>query len=939
MKLAELIELLATEYQAGLPAVRTAFESIASSRAVLSEDAALDNAVEFIERTRVAIEMAGLSAASKLLAHSIDVIASCDTALSRDDRSLRAAWLSQTVDAVDAYLSNGAAVESVELLYAQALSSPLEPDSEWLDAFAATLTIRPSLSGGDDDASALNIEITEANVSLDVRNADPELLSAMLADAPRQLDRLHRDLVEIELAEVRVNGRLAEAQRVAHTLKGSGNIIGIPGVANIAHRLEDVLIWLDGGEGDPAAHALALRDARVATDSLSQAVAHLNGDEAPPGYLLAVLERMQAWATAIEQDEANYFLPPPIETTSTAPVAADSADAIGELRVSDAVTLRVSSDRIGELVMRAGESLAGAQRVARTLRRIDARLSQADEQRRLLRQKLEELQRLIDRQVVVLEEKRNANEQFDPLEFDRYDSLHILSRTLSEAVQDQDDLAREAQQDLRDTLLALREDERGLREQHRTLLESRLVPFASLISRLRRSVEQTANELDKPVRLSIRGEQTTIDSSVLGQLTEPLLHILRNAVDHGIEDSAERMLRGKSAGGEIVIECQREGAQVVIRCHDDGRGIDAARVRDKAVAEGLISHDAELSRDEVIELVLQRGFSTKADVSQVSGRGIGMDVVAERMRALKGALSIRSEPGAGTEILMRVPVTAGLAQSLVVDVANERVAIASDHVITALPPGSCEIAVGPDSQIVVECEFAGVRYPVLSLAEWLGFSGRVSPDERAKNAVVLAHSDRGPIALSVDRVVDVREFVLQNVGSILSKIPGLSVGSIGDVGTPIFLIDPAALARKAESKVTLSAAIRLRQRAEAERVRILVVDDALSARRALRQSFENSGFEVVMAADGFEALEALRRHPIALIATDLEMPNLNGVELARRVREVPAWSLLPIIMITSRSGERHRVVADAAGVDRYLTKPFSDVLLIETAKSLLQQRA
>lgn len=934
MKISELIELLAAEFRAGVPAVRVAFESLASSRAVLANNAALDDAVEFLERTRIAIDMAGLAAASALLAHAVEVISSCNEALSRDDREHRASWLSQTLDAIDSYLANGAAFDSVELLYAQALSSPLEPAAEWLDDFAAKLSIEPSLSDGDDDANAQEMEISDASVSLDVRDADPELLGAMLADAPRQLDRLHRDLAELEAGDASATGRLAEAQRVAHTLKGSGNIIGIPGIANIAHRLEDLLVWLDRGEADPTAQKLALRDAKVATDSLTQAVAYLNGDEAAPTYLLAVLERMQAWASAIDRAEANDFSPSAIDI---AVVSAQAEDAVIEARASDAATLRVSADRIGELVMRAGESLAGAQRVSRALRRIETRLSQADEQRRVLRQKLEELQRLIDRQVVVLEERRNANEQFDPLEFDRYDSLHILSRNLSEAVQDQDDLAREAQQDLRDTLLALREDERGLREQHRTLLESRLVPFASLLSRLRRSVEQTANELGKSVRLSIRGEQTTIDSSVLGQLTEPLLHMLRNAVDHGIEGADERVLKGKSSGGSIVIECQREGAHVLISCHDDGRGIDAERVREKAIAEGLIPDDAALTRDEVIELVLQRGFSTKADVSQVSGRGIGMDVVAERIRALKGTLSISSERDVGTVIQMRVPVTAGLAQSLVIDVAGERVAIASDHVITALPPGSGVPALGANNEAFVECEFAGARYPVASLAEWLGFSDHVSLEARAKNAVVLAHSDRGPIALSVDRVVDVREFVLQNVGSILSKIPGLSMGSIGDVGAPIFLIDPAALARRAESKVALSAAIRLRQRAEAERVRILVVDDALSARRALRQSFENSGFEVVMAADGFEALEALRRQPIALIATDLEMPNLNGVELARRVREVPAWSNLPIMMITSRSGERHQAVAEAAGVDSYLTKPFSDARLIETAKSLLQR--
>jgi chemosensory pili system protein ChpA (sensor histidine kinase/response regulator) len=277
---------------------------------------------------------------------------------------------------------------------------------------------------------------------------------------------------------------------------------------------------------------------------------------------------------------------------------------------------------------------------------------------------------------------------------------------------------------------------------------------------------------------------------------------------------------------------------------------------------------------------------------------------------------------------MRVPVSSGIAQSMILDCAGEQVAVSSEQVVTVLPPGSASA----NAEFVV---WNGAEIPIAPLANWLGFS-----DQKVLNAatatLVIALGESGMLALAVDRVLEVRELVLQDLGGLLRRLSGLQTSALLDNGSPLFLLDVAALESRARRGVALSAALALQRRAAVSRTRVLVVDDALSARRAVEHVFEDQGYEVHSASDGFEALEVLRRWDIALVATDLEMPNLNGLELAKRMREVPAWSAIPVIMITSRGGERHRNAALSAGVHEYLVKPFSDQQLAQVAASQFQ---
>jgi chemotaxis protein histidine kinase CheA/ActR/RegA family two-component response regulator len=549
--------------------------------------------------------------------------------------------------------------------------------------------------------------------------------------------------------------------------------------------------------------------------------------------------------------------------------------------------------------------------------------------------RLRELEQTVEKQVVQLREQRETGDGFDPLEMDRYDALHGLSRFVAEAVQDEWEFARQAREHTTRALQMLRDEDYSLREQHRELLLARLVPVKTILPRLKRNVAQTAGSTGKQAQLVVNGENTTLDADVLTRLTEPLLHLLRNAVDHGLEGTEERVLLGKSAVGTITLSFRRSGQDVEVICADDGRGLDLPTIYDKAVEYGLITHGTELPEDELRRLILRPGFSTKGEVTEVSGRGVGMDVVNDRVTGLKGRLDIASKPFEGTQFTLHVPVSSGATQALIVNCSNEWVALPSDQVVQALAADEVEIVGDASAPKLLHL---GVMYPAYGLTAWLGFE-EATPLKSKSKPCVLARASTGVIALVVDSVVDARELILQDVGRMARRIAGVVGGAFRGDGKPMFVLDVPALERAARSSVRVSASLALRRRLATKRTRVLVVDDALSVRRSMEQLLEDAGYEVASAHDGFMALDSMREKMPNIVLTDLEMPNLNGLDLTRRIREVPQWMGLPVIMITSRASEKHQALAETAGVDLYLTKPYTDAALLEHVRQLTSQDA
>ena len=955
----DMIEVLRSEFAQDVPTTEQTL--IEWQQSPLEPPPGVTDMLSLQERFILAAESIGLPGLSAFLARVRDVTLSLafpglvqeDTAPSEEvalETELGVIWLGQWVDEVVAYLENPAHPLIVEqmVVYLSLCPQPLAQEVV-LEIAAQLLEKRDVSSDADTDADMLE-PAAPHDVALVMENVDPELLHALLADAPQQLQVLEEAVRRWGEGAGSVADML-EAQRSAHTFKGSGNIIGLPGIGKVAHRLEDILEYaVEELQSGNSPHLPLVRDVTQAVYCLHQMVGFLQGEEAEPANSLAVLQRLLDWVGWLRAGEGNMANPEPLseplpQASAEDPVLAlSSAHESGEAgtaRTRDSGTLRVNPTQLDRMVRRAGQSVIHAERLSRILLDTDGWLAEMERNNQVLANRLRELDLMVNSQVVQLREAQVEGANFDPLELDRYDALHGLSRFISESARDSSELVKQARGLTGQSSALMRDESNALVEQHRELLTVRMVLVKSIVPRLRRIVAQTAGATARKVELKISGEDVAVDADVLNRLTEPLLHLLRNAVDHGIESPQDRAYAGKPEQGRINLGFQRVADEVVLTISDDGRGLDLVAIEAKAVEYGLIKANSNLSESELQRLILQAGFSTREAVTETSGRGVGMDIVNDRITGLKGRLDITSNYGQGCQFTLHVPVTSGVALALVVECAGEQVALAQDQIISIVAADLGEFSMaGSASSNDVSMRVDDVAYPAYLLANWLDFDA-VTPEgviERSSKWIaVLAKGVHGTIALLVDSVHSARELILQDVGRLTRRVPGIVGGALRPDGRPLFLVGITELERAAGSRVRLSSSKIMRKRLEAKRTLVLVVDDAWSVRRSMEQLLQDAGYEVATAGDGFEALDSLRLRVPALVITDLEMPNLNGLELTKRIREVPAWSDLPVVMITSRSSDKHRGLADAAGVNVYLTKPYQDNDLLDHVRRLAAQ--
>jgi chemotaxis protein histidine kinase CheA/ActR/RegA family two-component response regulator len=934
MNISDLLTLLREEFALDVPMAHDA----AAQACAHPEQAAelLEPVVGYIERSVQASALVSLSGWGNYLIQ----VSQFTQLQMMEPQNASLQWLAGWTEPALAYLDAPAQAATAQNIIQYLASCPQPTDEVALALLYEQLMQPPMLTAEEAAAAEAVVEdATTADISLQTDDVDGSLLSAMLQDAPEQLERLMASLEALAAGQADTP-RLIEAQRIAHTFKGSGNIIGLPGVGRLAHRLEDVMEWvIEQVNAGEKFNPMAVRDMQHAVGILQHMVAYLQGEEAPPSGAQESLQRMIDWVNWIRQGQADAQSPAPLAAglaVADADMPATPETTSAEGASADAQTLRVGVDRLSRVLRRATQSIVASQRVGQLVRTANERLSAIEVSHTELERRLRELEQTVDKQVVQLRGQKEAGENFDPLEMDRYDTLYTLSRFLSEAVQDELELAREARGQVGSALKLLRDEDQIQREQHRDLLGARLVPVKTILPRLKRNVAQTAASTHKQARLIVEGENTSLDADVLTRLTEPLLHLLRNAVDHGLESSEERSILGKNPSGTITLSFRRVGQDVELVCADDGKGLDLPTIYDKAVEYGLITPGTKLSEDEVRRLILQPGFSTKGEVTEVSGRGVGMDVVNDRVNGLKGRLDIESAPYEGSRFIIRVPVSTGAAQALIVQCSSEEIALASDQVVQALSADEVEIVPGLGSAPMLR--HLGHEYPAYALGVWLGFEDSVDIASR-KQPMVLCRGASHTIALAIDQVVDAREMILQDIGRLTRRISGVVGGALRNDGRPMFLLDVAALERSALSGKKMGSSLALRKRLAVQRTRVLVVDDALSVRRSMQQLLEDAGYDVTVAADGFLALESLREKSPAIVLTDLEMPNLNGLELTKRIRELPQFMGMPVVMITSRASDKHRDLAMDAGVDLYLTKPYTDAVLIEHIRRLVSQDA
>ncbi|QZP20970.1 Hpt domain-containing protein [Pseudomonas sp. DR208] len=747
--------------------------------------------------------------------------------------------------------------------------------------------------------------------------ADPELLDIFLEEAADILDSSSAALSRWQ-AEPGNRQEVETLLRDLHTLKGGARMVEITPIGDLAHELEFLYEGLSAGLLAPSPELFALLQG--CHDRLAQMIDAV-ADGLPVGSVEKLIERIKSLVHPNQEPVTPVALP------------AGKAEAVVD---PAADMVKISAELLDDLVNLAGETSIFRGRIEQqvndariVLTEVETTLSRMRDQLRRL--DTETQGRILSRQQA--EAERLGYEEFDPLEMDRHSQLQQLSRALSESASDL--------LDLKDTLERRNEDAHGLLQQQARintelqegLMRTRMVPFERMLPRLKRIVRQVAGELGKDVEFIVGNAEGEMDRNVLERMAAPLEHMLRNAVDHGLESRDARLLAGKPEKGRITLDLTHEGGDIVFDMRDDGAGVPLEAVRRKAIKRGLLGAHQEMSDRDVLQFILQPGFSTAEKITQISGRGVGMDVVHEEVRQLGGSMVIDSTPGEGVHFRIRLPFTVSVNRALMVQCADDQYAIPLNTIeglVRVLPH---ELA-GHYQQDPPYYEYAGQRYELFYLGDLLHTVSRPKLlGQYQPVPVLLVQCNERHVAIHVDAMAGTREIVVKGLGPQFAGVQGLSGATILGDGRVVLIIDllahirarqPALPAQPVDAPLILNDPLKKRP------LLVLVVDDSVTVRKVTSRLLERNGMNVLTAKDGIDALAVLEEHTPDLMLLDIEMPRMDGFEVATQVRNDPRLMRLPIIMITSRTGQKHRDRAMAIGVNDYLGKPYQESVLLES---------
>jgi len=705
----------------------------------------------------------------------------------------------------------------------------------------------------------------------------------------------------------------AQALRLLHTFKGSSRLAGALRLGELAHRMESGIEKLPPQINDSAALDIFLTQ----FDLLQQLFDALEPAATQAGGSPTAIELAQPLALTSREELLKT------------PEALQEAFARGPL--NSMIRIRVAA--LERLIDEAGEIAVQRSRLETNLGQISHSLSDLQQTLDRLSTQLRELEMQADLRIQSRTiSKSEATAQFDPLEFDRFTRLQEISRMMAESVSDLSTVRRNVQSSLYASKEDLEQQGRQTRGLQRELMGMRLVEFEAIADRLYGVVRKAAKELDKRVTLDLQGGGVELDRGVLERMTPAFEHLLRNAVAHGIESPDERTIVGKPGTGVISIVVTQEGNDIAVRFRDDGRGLPIEAIRAKALQKGLISDTESLDEQALIQLLFTPGFSTSEKLTELAGRGIGMDVVLSDVRAFGGRIETRWQAGLGTEFELVLPLTTAVTQVLLVRIGKSAFGIPAGLVSAVLqvplPVLEHAIASGTFAQ---EAEQPA---PFFAAADLLQAPGDGINKALPSHCIVMLRSAGQSLACHVDEMVGHRDVVVKNLGSQLSRLPGLAGITVLPTGEMVLIYNPVALAsvygeseRRLQAEGRKNAGISAEQSIP-EAPLILVVDDALTVRRVIQRLLQREGYRVALANDGVHALEILEQQRPLMVLSDIEMPRMDGFELARTIRARAEWTDLPIVMITSRIAQKHRDHAMALGVNHYLGKPYSEAQLL-----------
>ncbi len=763
---------------------------------------------------------------------------------------------------------------------------------------------------------------------------DPELRAIFRDEARDLLDSLESALGQWR--EYRDRDDLLDAlKRVLHTLKGGARMCGAERMGDVAHATEDLLRRVEDGQQPRDERLFALLDA---------AAEHLGGlyNAFVSGRDVLgedITRALMASLSADNPSDEGFVAPPPVPVPAAAPAATIVAspalnDPAEDLFKAEAASqVRVHTALLDRLVAYAGEVSIARARMEQQIFSLKGHLAELNGNVKRFRDQVRELEIQAESQIVSRAriDEGNVAPDFDPLEFDRYSRLQHLSRGLTENLHDLitvhgtlDAVASQAE-------AVLQQQARVNTELQEGLMRTRMVRFATQAHRLRQIVRQTARELNKRAELVLAAADVELDRHLLERMIGPFEHMIRNAIDHGLETTAERERLGKRPVGTITIQAAQESGEIVIRVSDDGAGLNVERIRAKAIERKLVPTAALVSDEQVMQFILLPGFSTAARITHLSGRGVGMDVVHSEVKKLGGAISVDTQPGRGTTFVIRLPLTLSITQALMVGYGDQMFAIPLAAIVNIVeaPAGAIMEALAGDHP---NLRYGGRDYPFMDLGARLGIPrGGVWP---RKLPVLLLRLDTREVAVGVDSLFGTREIVVKSLGPQLGEIRGLFGATIMGDGRVLLILDIPALWSEAEGlRVNTIAA----EAPAVERPYVLVVDDSLTVRKVTTRFLQKQGYDAATAKDGIEALEQLRDRIPDVMLVDIEMPRMDGYELTARVRADTRLRHVPIVMITSRSGRKHREHAMALGVDVYLGKPYQEEDLRQEIEGLLRR--
>ncbi len=595
---------------------------------------------------------------------------------------------------------------------------------------------------------------------------------------------------------------------------------------------------------------------------------------------------------------------------------------------------RIDADLLEDLLNAAGEISIYHSRLNQQVNSFEFHVEELEQTVARLRDQLRKLEIETEAQIMHGHQDTLVARDFDPLELDRYSNLQQLSRAMAESANDLDSLKELLSSLTTEAESLLVQQSRVTAELQDGLMRTRMVPFERHVSRLTRLVRQAADESDKRAELAVEGASGELDRQVLDKMLPPFEHMLRNAVIHGIEAPDVRQAAGKPATGRITIRLHREGAEMVIDVADDGAGLDVERIRHKAYELDLLAPDAKVTDSEIMDLILKAGFSTAGKVTQSAGRGVGMDVVANEVKKLGGSLRISSVTGQGTNFTVRLPFTLAITQALIVRTGEEVYALPLPSVegVARIPRAELETLL---AQPEPSYQYGEQTYKFRHLGMYLGGQAAQIPEDEAFVPVILVRAAEYSSALLVDEMLASREIVVKSVGPQLAGIRGISGATILGDGRIVLILDINALVRTGAPVVEIK---RATPAPTDERPLALVVDDSITVRRVTERFLQRNGMRVVTAKDGLDAISVLADHKPEVILLDIEMPRMDGYEFASHVRNDDRVSDVPIIMITSRVGDKHRARAIELGVNDYLGKPYQDAQLLNAIRRQLEER-